>query len=112
MADYAKLTNYLEGNKNAGPTTSESISSGLSGITSSMSGLFGRSQSTNSVNDADQQTDSWFREADKDDWCPKMVRLLFLSSLSTPLLNFIFLNRVGHKRYLASVHSLALVYFS
>lgn len=81
MADYAKLTNYLEGNKNAGPTTSESISSGLNGIASSMSGLFGRSQSTNSVNDADQQTDSWFREADKDDWCPKMVRLLFLYSI-------------------------------
>lgn len=75
MADYAKLSNYLEGNKNGAPTTSESISSGLNGISSSVSALFGRSQSSNSVNDA-EQTDGWFKEADKDDWCPKMVRLV------------------------------------
>ena len=76
MADYAKLSNYLEGNKSGAPSTSDSIASSLSGLTSSVSGYFVRSQSTASVNEP-EQTDSWYKEADKDDCCPKMVGIFF-----------------------------------
>jgi hypothetical protein len=71
MADYMKLKSYLNENK-AGP--SDSFSNGIDTIKQSMSGFFGRTSQDARV-PAEDQMDTWFREADNDHFCPKLVNL-------------------------------------
>ncbi len=79
MVDYSKLTNYLNDNRD-GVQSSQSADSIISidGLKNSVSGFFSRSQSSSRIstnnNPQDEQIDSWFREADNDQYCPKLNR--------------------------------------
>ena len=84
MSDYAKLSNYLNENKNgvSASSSGDTLSNGFDGIKNSVSGFFTRTQSASSfrVNNSDaapgdEQVDSWFREADNDEYCPKLVSI-------------------------------------
>ena len=76
MADYMKLKSYLNENK-AGP--SDSFSNGIDTIKQSMSGFFTRTNKSGSQElrtPSEDQMDTWFREADNDHFCPKLVNLM------------------------------------
>lgn len=82
MSDYSKLTNYLNEGGISASTSTDSINNGLNNFKNSVSGFFTQTQSSFGINTAsteqransDDQIDSWFREADDDKYCPKMVR--------------------------------------
>jgi hypothetical protein len=73
MTDYMKLQNYLNENKTINPSTSNSsLNSGIESMKQSMSGFFSKANSNSITSDPDQM-DSWFKEADNDQYCPKLV---------------------------------------
>ena len=83
MNDYAKLKNFVN-ETNGSSSKSSSIMSGLNSVTSSINDLFAASNkpamsrsaggNLGSTN-ADDQTDNWFKDADSDPYCPKLVKL-------------------------------------
>ena len=83
MSDYSKLTNYLNEGGVSASTSADSINNGMNNLKNSMSGFFKKTQSSFSINpgnteqqanNRDDPVDGWFREADDDKYCPKMVR--------------------------------------
>ncbi len=127
MSDYSKLSNYLNENRD-GISTSQSDDSilNLGGLKNSVSGFFSRSQSSSRVSAnnglPDEQMDSWFREADNDEYCPKLNRkqrifgfmtcillgsfFMFIASLYIPVLilksrKFVLLFSIGSIFFLA-----------
>lgn len=94
MSDYTKLSNYLNENQNgvSASTSTDTMSSGIDGIKNSMSGFFTRTQSSFKMssneqrNPPDDQMDGWFREADNDEYCPKLGKKQRIIGFMTCLL--------------------------
>jgi hypothetical protein len=91
MTDYSKLRNFLsEQNLSVASATrtyaaNTSVLNGFNSVKSSLSSFFAKTTNINSVNNknnnsesshgdnTNEQTDNWFREADSDPICPKLV---------------------------------------
>ena len=86
MTDYSKLKNYLNETKNGASSSNSSDSntlSGLNNVKDSMMGFFNKSVLRNDLRNSntdlkgqDEQSDSWFKDAESDPFCPKLVFLL------------------------------------
>jgi hypothetical protein len=85
MADYVKLKEYITNNTNTNGSSSSSnaFNNVKSSVTSWFSKISGAKDGSASVTSngsrsyADEQTtDSWFREADNDPYCPRLVNYL------------------------------------
>jgi hypothetical protein len=79
MSDYSKLKNYLNETNGSSSKSGNALTSGLNSVKSSFGDFFGGksgSSVSGNINTAsvDDQTDSWFREADTDPYCPKLVK--------------------------------------
>lgn len=73
MTDYTKLKNYLsENNKTENGTTS--LNDDLNNIKSKVIDFFSNKNDNAVKTDLkDDQMESWFKEADKDKFCPTLV---------------------------------------
>ncbi len=81
MSDYSKLKNYLSESKN-GSSSSNSDSNVLNNAKDSMLNFFNKNilrndlqQNNSDTRPLDEQSDSWFKEAESDPFCPKLVIL-------------------------------------
>lgn len=78
--DYSLLRNYVsENNRGLSSSASTSVMDGLSSMKNSISDIFGKSTSTSSSTSSSNgvdQTESWFKDAESDPFCPKLVILL------------------------------------
>jgi hypothetical protein len=98
MSDYSKLKNYLS-ETNGGSSSSSSknggnnnpLVSGLNSVKSSFGDFFGNGSSKSSITvngnmdsarSVEDQTDSWFKDADSDPYCPKLVRISQFNKLT------------------------------
>jgi hypothetical protein len=93
MSDYSKLKNYLsETNGGSSSSGNNPLMSGLNSVKSSFGDFFGNGGKSNvnvngtmeTARNLDDQTDSWFKDADSDPYCPKLVT----DSLYLLLINF------------------------
>ena len=96
MADFTQLKNYLNETRpgtsggisastsslfsksSSSGNLSSSVTNGLANMKDSVFGLIGKktsssSSSASTANLETDQADSWFREADSDPYCPKLV---------------------------------------
>ncbi len=85
-ANYSKLKNYLN-ETNSGGNSSGQLLSGLSNVTNSVGDFFtskigrpstsvnGNIQDSRSNQANDDQTNEWFKDADSDPYCPKLVHI-------------------------------------
>jgi hypothetical protein len=73
MGDYSKLKNYL--NENKSETASMSLNDGFNSLKSNVIDFFSNKTDNNSVKVdlKDDQLDGWFKEAEKDKFCPTLV---------------------------------------
>lgn len=79
MSDYSKLTNYLsEQNGSASSSGADKLASAKSSVTSFFKqNILGETKDNSrapSSAEANAQTDSWFKDADSDPYCPQMSR--------------------------------------
>ena len=104
MSDYSKLKNYLNETKNG--TSSNYSNNGsqdinafesLNNVKDSMLSFFNKNvlrndlrNSNNELKASEEQSDSWFKEAESDPFCPKLVNLFEFNFFSneTILINF------------------------
>ena len=89
MSDYSKLKNYLSESKNGASSINSSDSNtfnGLNNVKDSMLGFFNKNvlrndlrNSNNELKGPDEQSENWFKDAESDPFCPKLVGVFFLS---------------------------------
>ena len=73
MGDYSKLKNFL--NENKSDSASISLEDGFNNLKSNVIDFFSNKTDTNSVKVdlKEDQMDGWFKEAEKDKFCPTLV---------------------------------------
>jgi hypothetical protein len=92
MGDYSKLKNFLNENK-SDSAASISLEDGFNSLKSNVIDFFSNKTDNNSVKVdlKEDQMDGWFKEAEKDKFCPTLV--IFHLKIYLFLLNMIVLNQ-------------------
>jgi hypothetical protein len=70
--DFSKLKNYVNEKSNQSSSIGNTFSNAKASVFSFFNNDSTKMGSVNSLN-SDDQNDSWFKEADSDPYCPKLV---------------------------------------